>query len=101
MGNGPCGPNTEIYYGLGVSTSSFSFPKCIEDLESKSFLEIGNIVFPEFDHQNGEYGSLLEKCVDIGMGLERIAMIKQKKRNVFSIDLWRPILDEIKRFLKD
>ena len=98
MGDGPCGPNTEIYYGLGISLGhSTFFPNSVSDLDNKNFVEIGNIVFPEFDHKEQGYESLLEKCVDIGMGLERIAMIKQKKRNIFSIDLWQPIVKEIKK----
>lgn len=103
MGDGPCGPNTEIYYGPITHSSrnlNLDFlPKCIEDLNGENFIEIGNLVFPEFDHQGEEYIVLKEKCVDIGVGLERVAMVKQGKSNVFSIDIWHSIIKEIRKMI--
>jgi alanyl-tRNA synthetase len=84
MGDGPCGPNTEIYFDF---QSEKALPKNIEELDSKRFIEICNIVFPEFYHKGGEYLPLAEKCVDTGAGLERIAMVLQNKKNTFEIDL--------------
>ena len=84
MGDGPCGPNTEIYFDFYSESSS---PKNIDDLDNKRFIEIGNIVFPEFYHQGEIYLPLAEKCVDTGVGLERIAMVLQNKKNTFEIDL--------------
>ncbi|CAI2195432.1 774_t:CDS:2, partial [Funneliformis geosporum] len=71
MGDGPCGPNTEIYYDFQVDGTP---PKKITDLDSKRFLEISNTVFPELYHKGTDYLPLAEKCVDTGAGLERIAM---------------------------
>lgn len=95
MGDGPCGPNTEVYYNLTPENDNQSFPSSIKDLESKNFVEIGNIVFPQFNHQGDLYKPLEQKCVDIGMGLERIAMIKQNKKDVFLIDIWEPVIKEL------
>lgn len=84
MGDGPCGPNTEIYFDFH---SEKELPKNNKELDSKRFIEICNIVFPEFYHKGEGYLPLAEKCVDTGAGLERIAMILQGKKNTFEIDL--------------
>ncbi|CAI2181152.1 20285_t:CDS:2 [Funneliformis geosporum] len=84
MGDGPCGANTEIYFDFH---SESGLPKKIEDLDNKRFIEICNIVFPEFYHQGEKYLPLAEKCVDTGAGLERITMVLQGKKNTFQIDL--------------
>jgi len=84
MGDGPCGPNTEIYFDFQPEND---LPKKIEELDNKRFIEICNIVFPEFYHKGEEYLPLAEKCVDTGAGLERIAMVLQGKKNTFEIDL--------------
>jgi alanyl-tRNA synthetase len=90
MGNGPCGPNSEIYYDL--QSNAVLLPRKVVDLNNKRFIEIGNIVFPEQFHQKDQYLPLDQKCVDTGMGLERIAMILQNKTNAFEIDLWAPVI---------
>jgi len=70
---GPCGPTTEIYIN-GV--------------------EVWNIVFNEFYQQkDGTLEKLKTPGVDTGMGLERLAMVSQGKRNIFETDLFLPILD--------
>jgi alanyl-tRNA synthetase len=84
MGDGPCGPNTEIYFDFQPEKG---LPKKITDLDSKRFLEISNTVFPELYHKDNDYLPLAEKCVDTGAGLERIAMVLQGKKNAFEIDL--------------
>jgi len=70
---GPCGPTTEIYIN-GV--------------------EVWNIVFNEFYQlKDGTLEKLKTPGVDTGMGLERLAMVSQGKRNIFETDLFLPILD--------
>ncbi|CAH1766036.1 1346_t:CDS:2 [Entrophospora sp. SA101] len=69
--NSPWGYNTEIYYDFQANKDT---PKNATDLDNKRFLEICNIVFPEFYHKGEENLPLKEKCVDVGGGLERIAM---------------------------
>ena len=88
----PAGPSAENNRGrTGDCTYFFhpesNLPKKIEDLDNKRFIEICNIVFPEFYHKGEEYLPLAEKCVDTGAGLERIAMVLQGKKNAFEIDL--------------
>jgi alanyl-tRNA synthetase len=84
MGNGPCGPNTEVYYDFSPEMGNVTK---IDELDSKRFLELGNIVFPEFYLQEKSYSQLPLKCVDVGVGLERVAMVLQKKSNSFEIDI--------------
>src|SRR6185369_3798471 len=95
MGDGPCGPNTEIYFDFQPENG---FLKKIEELDNKRFIEICNIVFPEFYHKDEEYLPLAEKCVDTGAGLERIAIVQQGKRNTFEIDLWEPVIQLIEDY---
>ena len=96
MGDGPCGPCTEIFYDFHPNSNIR--PQSIADLENKRFLEIGNIVFSEYYHQGfnkssgatlqgEEYLPLQQKCVDFGGGLERIGMVIQGKKNTFETDL--------------
>jgi alanyl-tRNA synthetase len=96
MGDGPCGPNTEIYFDF---QSEKELAKKIEDLDNKRFIEICNIVFPEFYHKGEEYLPLAEKCVDTGAGLERIAMVLQGKKNAFEIDLLEPVIKLIEEYV--
>jgi len=95
MGDGPCGPNTEIYFDFHPESN---LPKSIENLDNKRFIEICNIVFPEFYHKGEEYLPLEEKCVDTGAGLERIVMVLQGKKNTFEIDLWEPVIKLIESY---
>ncbi|MBI2625206.1 MAG: alanine--tRNA ligase [Candidatus Nealsonbacteria bacterium] len=72
---GPCGPTTEIY---------------INDTE------IWNIVFNEYyQDDKGKLTKLKQKGVDTGMGLERLAMVSQNKKNIFETDLFSKITKEI------
>jgi alanyl-tRNA synthetase len=97
MGDGPCGPCTEIFYDLSGEGISSDEKLTIEDLDSKRFIEIGNIVFSEFYHQGEKYLPLAQKCVDFGGGLERITMVLQNKKNAFEIDLWESVVELIKK----
>ena len=92
--NSPWGYNTEIYYDFQTNQD---IPKNANDLDNKRFLEICNIVFPEFYHQGENNLPLKEKCVDVGGGLERIAMVAQGKKNTFEIDLWEPVIKLIEK----
>ncbi|WNE40918.1 MAG: Alanine--tRNA ligase [Mycoplasmataceae bacterium] len=98
MGDGPCGPCTEIFYELSGKGVSPEQNLTIEDLDNKRFIEIGNIVFSEFYHKGEEYSPLTQKCVDFGGGLERIAMVLQNKKNAFEIDLWEPVVKLIESY---
>jgi hypothetical protein len=63
MGDGPCGPCTEIFYDLSGKGISSDEKLTIQDLDNKRFIEIGNIVFSEFYHKGEDYSPLAQKCV--------------------------------------
>ncbi|MCX7952920.1 MAG: alanine--tRNA ligase [Deltaproteobacteria bacterium] len=88
---GPCGPCTEILYYTGSSkhlSESDVFWK-----HQSNFLEIWNLVFMEFNKTEIDMEPLKIKCVDTGMGLERIASILQGVDSNFDTDLLKPIIN--------
>ncbi len=101
--NGPCGPDTEMFYditpeGLG-DLSKDEYVKV--DAEQK-VVEIWNDVFMEYEKKNGKViGKLKKKNVDTGSGLERITTAVQGKDNIFDTDLFSPIIDVIKKRSKN
>jgi len=96
--NGPCGPDTEMFYdttpeGLGDLTKE----EYVEADRAQKVVEIWNDVFMEYEKKNGAVvGKLKQKNVDTGAGLERLAMVLQKKDNIFDTDLFAPIMTKIK-----
>lgn len=95
---GPCGPCSEIYYDRGAEFGCSSDPKnCgIGICECDRYLEFWNLVFMElFKDEDGAFTPLARKNVDTGAGLERLALILQKKFNNYETDLLFPILNEV------
>lgn len=97
IGEGPCGPNSEIFYDRGVK---YAEDDPAEEMypggENERYLEIWNLVFSEFNHnQDGTYTPLPKKNIDTGMGLERMASVMQDVRTNFDTDLFTPILRNI------
>lgn len=91
---GPCGPDTEIF----VWTSKGEPPKDFNPHDAL-WVEVWNDVFMEYNKtKEGKYGPLKQKNVDTGMGLERTAMVLQGVDNVYETDLFKPIIEEIKKF---
>ncbi len=96
---GPCGPDSELYYDLGED-----FP-CKEPSlgplnEGDRFIEVWNLVFTQFDRKkDGTLEPLPRKNIDTGMGLERITMILQNKKSNFETDLFSKIIESIKNHL--
>ncbi len=94
---GPCGPCSEIYYDRGAEYGCSEDPaKCgIGKCECSRYLEFWNLVFMElFKDETGKFKPLASKNVDTGLGLDRVALILQKKNNTFETDLLYPILQE-------
>ena len=94
---GPCGPDSEIYFDLGED-----FPCEKVELGPASdcdrFLEIWNLVFTQFDRKkDGTLNPLPRKNIDTGMGLERITMVLEGKRSNFETDLFSGIIEKIER----
>lgn len=96
--NGPCGPCSEIYYDRGPDFGTDSWADYFETRESARFLEIWNLVFPEFDRQDGGVLAALPfKNIDTGMGLERMASILQNVFDFYDTDTFKPIIESISR----
>ena len=97
IGEGPSGPNTEIFYDRG---SAYGKDDPAEEMypggENERYLEVWNLVFSEFNHnKDNTYTPLPNKNIDTGMGLERMASISQNVRTNYETDLFMPIINEV------
>jgi len=93
---GPCGPDTEIFYWLG---NPDEVPESFND-DNPLWVEIWNNVFMQYNKtKEGFFEPLKAPNVDTGMGVERVAMILQKKSNVYEISSIKPIYDLIKNMV--
>ena len=96
IGEGPCGPDSEIFYDQGEEFGTDSENQMGGD--GDRFLEIWNLVFSQFDRQkDGSYLPLAKKNIDTGAGLERLSAVLQRKKNNFETDLFYPIIEEASR----
>ncbi|MBR4893083.1 MAG: alanine--tRNA ligase [Clostridia bacterium] len=95
IGQGPCGPCSEIYFDRGVECGCGK-PDCKIGCDCDRFVEFWNLVFTQFDKdENGNYNRLAKPNIDTGMGLERLAVIMQGVNNLFEVDTIRSILDTV------
>ena len=90
---GPCGPDTEMFYDTGKPKCS---PECNPSCGCGKYVEIWNNVFMEFykDHE-GKYSKLKQHNVDTGLGLERMTMLLEGKETPFETELFAPIMDKL------
>lgn len=96
---GPCGPDTEIFYDTGKEKCS---KECNPSCDCGKYVEIWNNVFMEyFKDQDGKYFKLDKKNVDAGMGLERMAMIINNVKTPFELDIFKNVIDELKKDAKN
>ena len=94
-GSGPCGPCSEIYFDRGEKYGCGS-PDCKPGCECDRYMEIWNNVFSQFNNDgNGNYTDLVQKNIDTGMGLERLACVMQGVDNMFEVDTIRNILNTV------
>ena len=85
-GSGPCGPCSEVYYDRGEKYGCGS-PDCKVGCECDRFMEVWNNVFSQFDNDgHGNYTELVQKNIDTGMGLERLAVVCQDVNSLFDVD---------------
>ena len=85
-GAGPCGPCSEIYYDRGEEYGCGS-PDCTVGCECDRYMEIWNNVFTQFENDGeGHYTELVQKNIDTGMGLERLASVVQDVDSIFDVD---------------
>ncbi len=94
--SGPCGPSSELHFDLSKEQCKKG-DACRPNCSCGRFLEIWNLVFMQYHMtEKGTFKKLPSQNVDTGMGLERLAVILQKKKNIFDIDLFEPIIKIIK-----
>ena len=85
-GSGPCGPCSEIYYDRGEKYGCGK-PGCTVGCDCDRYMEIWNNVFSQFDNDGkGNYTELVQKNIDTGMGLERLASVVQDVDSIFDVD---------------
>ncbi|MGN7468507.1 alanine--tRNA ligase [Brevibacillus sp. SAFN-007a] len=96
IGEGPSGPNTEIFYDRGEEFGNDpNDPELYPGGENERYLEVWNLVFSQFNHNpDGTYTPLPKKNIDTGMGLERMASILQGVDNNFETDLLFPLIEQ-------
>ncbi|MCJ7841785.1 alanine--tRNA ligase [Lederbergia sp. NSJ-179] len=94
IGEGPSGPNTEIFYDRGPAYGDDpDDPELYPGGENERYLEIWNLVFSQFNHNpDGTYTPLPKKNIDTGMGLERMTSVIQNVPTNFDTDLFLPII---------
>ncbi len=98
IGNGPCGPDSEIFYDRGdkYDPQHLGEKLFFEEMENDRYIEIWNIVFSQYNSQEGvdrkDYKELPQKNIDTGMGLERLVSIVQDGETNFDTDLFLPVI---------
>ena len=101
IGEGPCGPDTEIFFDRGSKYGDYT-PEAISlDIENDRYIEIWNIVFSQFNSDGSgdrlNYKPLPKKNIDTGSGLERLACVFQGVETNFDTDLFIPIINQVEK----
>ena len=94
-GSGPCGPCSEIYYDRGEKYGCGK-PGCTVGCDCDRYMEVWNNVFSQFDNDgNGNYTELVQKNIDTGRGLERLAVVCQDVNSLFDVDTVMNITNKV------
>ena len=94
-GAGPCGPCSEIYYDRGPEWGCGK-PDCTVGCDCDRYIEVWNIVFSQFNNDgHGNYTELVQKNIDTGMGLERLACVCQNVASLFDTDTVMNITNKV------
>lgn len=94
---GPCGPDTEMFYDTGKPKCS---PDCNPSCGCGKYVEIWNNVFMEFYKDKNGYSKLAQRNVDTGLGLERMTMLLEGKETPFEIELFAPTMEKLESLQK-
>jgi len=101
IGEGPSGPDSEIFYDRGekYDKDKLGVKLLVDEIENDRYIEIWNNVFSQFNAKIGiprsEYQELPSKNIDTGMGVERMACIMQEAETNYETDLFMPIINKI------
>lgn len=95
---GPCGPDTEMFYDTGKPACG---DNCQPSCDCGKYVEIWNNVFMEYyKSKDGTYTKLKQRNVDTGLGLERMTMLLQGKQTPFDTELFAPIMEKLSQLAK-
>ena len=94
---GPCGPDTEMFYDTGKPACG---PDCQPSCDCGKYVEIWNNVFMEYYKDKNGYSKLKQQNVDTGLGLERMTMLLQGKETPFDTELFLPVMEKIQELQK-
>lgn len=101
IGEGPCGPDTEIFYDRGEKYDKRGIELIAQDIENDRYIEIWNIVFSQFNSKEGvareNYVELPSKNIDTGCGLERVACVMQEVETNYDTDMFMPIIEKVSK----
>ncbi len=106
IGEGPCGPNTEVFYDRGeeYDPAKEGIALLEKEKENDRYIELWGIVFSQYNAVSGvkreDYKELPSKNIDTGAGLERIACIIQNTPTNFETDLFYPLIEKIESLSK-
>jgi alanyl-tRNA synthetase len=99
IGEGPCGPDTEIFYDRGDAFGDLGLDVMEHDIENDRYIEIWNIVFSQFNAKKGldreDYPELPSKNIDTGMGLERMACVMQSVDTNYETDTFMTLIKKV------
>ncbi|MEY2664443.1 MAG: hypothetical protein RIT04_251 [Candidatus Parcubacteria bacterium] len=97
--NGPCGPDTEMFYDVENTFGGklLTHAEYVKADDERTVLEIWNDVFMQYEKKDGKViGKLPKPSVDTGAGLERLTMTLQGVDNIYDTDLLKPVMDLMK-----
>jgi alanyl-tRNA synthetase len=106
IGEGPCGPDSEIYYDRGPKYDPQGIGEKLffEEMENDRYVELWNNVFSQYDAKEGvdrkDFKELPQKNIDTGMGLERLVAMIQDGETNFDTDLFLPYIHKTEQFAK-
>jgi len=106
IGEGPCGPNSELYYDRGPAYDPQGLGEELffKELENDRYIEVWNVVFSQYDGKEGverkDFKELPQKNIDTGMGLERLVCVVQGGETNFDTDLFLPVIKAVEKVAK-
>ncbi len=106
IGDGPCGPNSEIYVDRGIEYDPEGLGEKLffDEIDNERYVEIWNIVFSQYNGVEGQdrstYKELPQKNIDTGMGFERLCCVAQQVPTNYDTDIFMPIIQAIAEMTK-
>lgn len=101
IGEGPCGPDSEIFYDRGIKydPDNIGIKLLTDEIDNSRYVEIWNNVFSQYNSKEGvkreDYKELPSKNIDTGMGLERMTTVINEVDSTYDTDLFIPIINKI------